>query len=116
MKIDIEKYVAECDTCQRQKFETVAFPGLLQPLHILAQKWYEVSMDFIIGLPTSERKDSIFVVVDRLTKYAHFISISSKAKESQVADSYVKNIFKLHGFPKVIVSDWDPKFTNNFWK
>ena len=73
-------------------------------------------MDFIIDLPTSEGKDSIFVVVDRLKKYAHFISISSKSKASQVTDTYVKNIFKLHGFPKVIVSDRDPKFTNNFWK
>ena len=71
-------------------------------------------MDFIIGLPTSERKDSIFVVVDRLTKYAHFISISSKAKAIQVIDSYVKTIFKLHGFPKVIVSDRDPKFMRKF--
>ena len=73
-------------------------------------------MDFITGLPTSEGNDTIFVVVDRLTKYAHFISISSKAKASQVADSYVKNIFKLHGFPKVIVSDRDTKFTINCWK
>ena len=73
-------------------------------------------MDFITDLPTSEGKDSIFVVVDILTKYAHFISISSKAKASQVIDNYVKNIFKLHGFPKVIVSDSDPIFTSNFWK
>ena len=72
-------------------------------------------MDFI-GLTTSEGNDSIFVVIDRLTKYAHFISISSKAKAIQVADSYVKNIFNLIGFPKVIVSDGDPKFTTNFWK
>ena len=73
-------------------------------------------MDFIVGLPTSEGKDSIFVVVDKLTKYAHFIRISSKAKVIQVADSYVKSIFKLHRFPKVIVSDRDPEFTSNFWK
>ena len=78
--------------------------GLLQPLHILAQKWFEVSMDFITSLLTSEGKDSIFVFVDILTKYAHFISISSEAKASQVIYSYVKNIFKLHGFPKVIIS------------
>ena len=63
-----------------------------------------------------EEKDSIFVVIDRLTKYTHFISISSKAKAIQVADSSIKNLFKLHGFPKVIVSGKDPKFTNNFWK
>jgi hypothetical protein len=73
-------------------------------------------MEFITGLPTSEGKYVIFVIVDRLTKYAHFVGISSKSKASQVVDSYVKNIFKLHGFPKVIVSDRDPKFTSNFWK
>ena len=105
--------MVECDTFQRQKFETVAPPGLLQPLHIPTQKWFEVSMDFIADLPTSEGNDSIFVVVDILTRYAHFISISSKAKSIQITDSYVKNIFKLHGFPKVIVSNRDPEFTNN---
>ena len=114
MKNDIQKYVAECDTCQRQKSEMLAPLGLLQPLHIPTQKWFEVSMDFITNLPTSEGNDSIFVVFGRLTKYAYFISISSKEKKIQVTDSYVKNIFKLHGFPKVIVSDRDPKFTSNF--
>jgi hypothetical protein len=73
-------------------------------------------MDFITGLPTSEQKDTIFVIVDLLTKYAHFFGISSRAKAIQVVDIYVKNIFKIHGFPKVIVSDKDPKFTSNFWK
>ena len=63
-----------------------------------------------------EGKDSIFLAIERLTKYTQFISISSKSRAIQVADSYVKNIFKLHGFPKVIVSDRDPKFTSNFWK
>ena len=73
-------------------------------------------MDFITGLPTSEGKDSIFVVIDRLKKYFHFIIISSEGKSCQFVDSYVKNIFNLHGFPKVTVSDKDPKITNKFWK
>ena len=73
-------------------------------------------MDFITDLPTSEGKDSIFVVVVRLTKYAHFISILYKVKAIQVADSYVKNIFKVYGFPNVIVSDMDLKYTNEFCK
>jgi len=71
-------------------------------------------MDFITGLPTSEGKDSIFIIVDRLTKYAHFIAISLKEKVIQFVDSYLKNIFKLHVFRKVIVSDRDPKFTSKF--
>ena len=94
----------------------VAPPSLLQPLHIPTQKWSEVSMDFISGLPTSEGKDSIFVFIEILTKYVHFISISSKSKAIQVAYSYAKNIFKINEFPKVIVSDRDSKFTNNFQK
>jgi hypothetical protein len=74
----------------------------------------EISMDFITSLPTSEGKDVIFVIVDRITKYAHFVGISLKSKATQVIDSYFKSIFKIHGFPKVIVSERDPKFTRNF--
>jgi hypothetical protein len=61
-------------------------------------------MEFITGLPTSEGKDVVFVIINRLTKYAHFFGISSKAKSIQVIDSYVKNIFKRYGFPKFIPS------------
>ena len=61
---DIQKYVAKCDTCQRNKSKNVMTPGLLHPLHIPIQKWEEISMDFIEGLPVSEGKDKIFVVVD----------------------------------------------------
>ena len=64
MKIDIQKYEAKCDTCQRQKFGTVDPPIIFQPLHIIAKKWYEISMDFITSLPTFEGKDNIFVIVD----------------------------------------------------
>ena len=116
MKTDIQKYLAECDTCQQQKFETIAPSSLLQPLHTLYKKNSKIYMDFITSLPTSEGKDSIFVIVDRLTKYSHFIGVSSKDKASQVVYSYVKNIFKLHRFPKVIVNNRYPKFTSNFWK
>jgi hypothetical protein len=108
--------VAECDTCQRQKFETIVPLGLLQPLHVPIQKCSKTSMDFITGLPTYKGNDVICVIVDRLTKYVNFVRIYSKAKASQVVDGYVKNIFKLHGFPKVIVGDRDPKFTISFWK
>ena len=73
---------------------------------------YSLSREF--DIPTSEGTDRIFVVVYRSTKYYDFIHISSKAKGSQFRNGYVKNIFKIHGFPKVIVSDMDPKFTNKF--
>ena len=75
MNTNIQKYVAKCDIFQRNKNENISTPGLLHPLHIPNQKWEEISMDFIDGLPISEGKDKILVVVDRLTKYAHFMGV-----------------------------------------
>ena len=73
-------------------------------------------MDFIIGLPKSEGKSVIMVVVDRLTKYAHFCALSHLFKVSTVATAFMETIKKLHRNPKIIVSDRDPIFTGNFWK
>ena len=73
-------------------------------------------MDFIIGLPKSKRKSVIMVVVDRLTKYAHFSTLFHPLKASTVATAFMETIQKLHGNPKIMVSDKDPIFTGNFWK
>ena len=116
MSHDIQKYVAECDKCQRNKSENIMTHGLLHPLNIPNQKWEEISMDFIEGLPVSDGKDKIFVVVDRLTKYAHFIAIKKTDSAKKIVEIFCKHIYKLHGFPKVIVSDRDAKFKGNFWK
>ena len=72
-------------------------------------------MDFITDLPKSQGKDCIYVVVDKLTKYAHFIAIDSQFKASQVAQVFMKEIYRLHGMPKEIISNRDPKFLSNFW-
>ena len=114
MNRDIQKYVAECDTCQRNKSENITTPGLLHPLNIPNQKWKEILMDFVEGLPISEGKDKIFLVVDRLTKYAHFIAMKKLDSTKQITEIFCKNIYKLHGFPKVIVSDRYAKFKGNF--
>jgi hypothetical protein len=82
MKKDIKKIVRECQVFQRNKGETKISLGLLQPLHIPDKNWEDISMDSIIGLPKSEGKDAIFMVVDRLTKYAHFCGIQSTYTES----------------------------------
>jgi hypothetical protein len=93
-----EKFIAECDTCQRNKNENVMAPGLLHPLHIPNQKREEISMDFIEGLPMSNGKDKIFVVVDRLTKYAHFMAARKTDSTKQIADVFAKTFINCMGF------------------
>lgn len=115
LKRDVQKFVAECLVCQQNKVETIKTLGLLQPLAIPSQRWEEVSMDFITGLPKSEGKSVIMVVVDRLTKYAHFCALSHPFKASTVATAFMETVQKLHGNPKIIVSDRDPIFTGHFW-
>ena len=74
-------------------------------------------MDFITGLPKSKKQnDSIFVVLDKLSKAAHFIPVKSTYKAVNIADIFLKEIFRLHGIPKVIISDQDVKFIENFWR
>jgi hypothetical protein len=96
--------------------ETIKTPGLLQPLCIPSKFSEEVSMDFITGLPKSEGKSVIMVIVDRLTKYAHFSTHSHPFKDSTVSIAFMETVQKLHDNPKIIVSDRDPIFTGHFWK
>ena len=114
LKSNIKKFVAEFFIFQKNKVETIKTPGLLQPLSIPIQLWEEISMDFITGLPKSEGRSVIMVVVDRLTKYAHFCALSHPFKEITATTSFMERIQKLHGNPKIIVSDRDPIFTRNF--
>ena len=88
MNADIQKYVAECDLCQRNKSENILTPGVLHPLHILNKKSEEISMDFIEGLPILEGKDKILVIVDRLTKYAHFMGVRKTDSAKQTTEVY----------------------------
>ena len=90
---------------------------MLQPLSIPEWKWEVVTIDFITKLPrSSSRHDSIMVVVDKLTKAAHFVPVKSTHKAVDIAKIYMKEIARLHGIPKAIVSERDSKFTSNFWK
>ena len=90
--------------------------GLLQPLPIPTQIWTDVSMDFIEGLPSSNGYTVIMVVVDRLTKYAHFVSLKHPFSTVSVAKEFVANVVRLHGIPTSIVSDWDKVFISAFWR
>jgi len=116
MRRDIRKLVKECSVCQENKDELIHPPGLLQPLPVPLQVWTDISMDFIEGLPTSKGFTVIMVVVDRLTKYGHFIALSHPYTASTVAHLFFANVLKLHGLPKSIVSDRDPIFTSSFWQ
>ena len=117
MKRDMAEYISRCMKCQQVKVEHQHLAGLLQPLSVPEWKWEVISMDFITGfLMTWRQHDSIMVVVDKLTKAAHFISVKSTHKTDDIAKIFMKEIFKLHGLPKAIVSDRDVKFTSNFWK
>ena len=98
--------VAVCDVCQRVKVEHQKPAGLLQPLLIPEWKWDKIGMDFIIGLPrTRSGYDSIWVVVDRLTKVAHFILVKTTYTSAKLEKIYMTKIICLHGVPRSIVSD-----------
>ena len=106
--------MAECLVFQQNKFETIKTSGMRQPLPIPSQHWEEVSMDFITGLPKSKGKSVMMVVIDRLTKYAHFCVLSHPFKASTVATTFMDTIQNLHGNPRVIISDRDPIFSGIF--
>ncbi|KAK2395503.1 hypothetical protein QL285_057237 [Trifolium repens] len=117
MKKDVAEFVASCLTCQKAKIEHQRPAGMLQSLDIPEWKWDSISMDFITGLPKTRRKhDSIWVIVDRLTKSAHFLPVRITDTAAKLTDVYIAEIVRLHGIPSSIVSDRDPKFTSHFWK
>ena len=116
LKLTVQNYVKACTICQRAKVEHIKSPGLLQPLAIPTQPWTVVSLDFIEGLPQSTRFNAILVVIDKLTKYGHFLPLSHPFTALQVAQLYLANIYKLHGLPTTIISDRDRIFTSNVWQ
>ncbi|KAK5775382.1 hypothetical protein PVK06_043266 [Gossypium arboreum] len=117
MKRDISDFVSRCLICQQVKAEHQVPSGLLQPITIPEWKWDRVTMDFVSGLPLSaSKKDAVWVVVDRLTKSAHFVPVRTDFSMDKLAELYVSQIVRLHGVPISIVSDRDPRFTSRFWK
>ena len=112
----IKRYVANCQICMRGKPSRQAPQGPLKPLQIPDTPWSSISMDFIAKLPISDGYDSIWVVVDRLTKMAHFIPCKESINAKDLANLFIQNIFKLHGLPSSIISDRGVLFTSKFWK
>ena len=116
LKEEVLQYIRECPTCQQNKQEHSYPGGLLQPLLIPERKWECLSMDFITGLSRAQGKDCIYVVVDHLTKFAHFFSITTTYTATQAARLFFKEIFWLHDLPQSIVSDRDNRFMSQFWQ
>ncbi|PNY08214.1 Ty3/gypsy retrotransposon protein, partial [Trifolium pratense] len=116
MKQNISDYIKHCAVYQQAKHTTNLPVGLLSPSPIPSRVWEDVAMDFITGLPNSCGFTVILVVVDRLTKYSHFFPLKSDYDSKSVAEIFMKNIVKLYGIPKSIVSDCDKVFTRRFWQ
>lgn len=117
MKRGVADFVSKCPNCQQVKAEHQRPSGLTQLMEIPMWKWEMINMDFVVGLPRTQRKfDSIWVIVDQLTKSAHFLPVKSTDTAEQYAQLYIKEIVRLHGTPLSIISDRGAQFTTNFWK
>lgn len=116
LKKTVEMFIRECPVCQITKVEHIHIPGLLNPLEVPDMAWTHITMDFIEGLPKSKGKDAILVVVDRLTKYAHFLALSHPYSVEQVVEIFMNNIHRLHGMPMAIIIDRDRIFTSQLFQ
>ena len=113
IKSKIAQYVAQCLVCQQVKMEHQRPAGFLQPLPIPEQKWEDITMDFVTGLPrTPIGKDAIWVIVDQLTRFAHFLAIRVDFSLERLARLYINEIVRLHGAPASIVSNRDRRFVS----
>ncbi|XP_074265877.1 uncharacterized protein LOC141588329 [Silene latifolia] len=117
MKKEVAEFVSKCLVCQKVKGEHKRPQGKVQSLSVPGWKWESISMDFIVGLPKTQKGNNmIWVIVDRLTKTAHFIPMKDTWSKADLAKAYTKHVLKLHGIPKDIVSDRDSRFISKFWQ
>jgi len=111
----VRDYIKGCVVCQRNKTEHLHPAGLLQPLEVPSVVWADIALDFVEGFPRIGGKSVVLAVVDRFSKYAHFITLGHPYTAISVATAFFDNIVRLHGIPCSIVSDRDPVFNSAFW-
>ncbi|CAI7784235.1 unnamed protein product [Closterium sp. NIES-53] len=117
MLTDVQRHVASCPTCQVMKSSRKRPAGQLQPIPPPECAWQQVTMEFVTGLPVgASGNDAILVVVDRLTKMAHFAACKKSITAKETARLFIAIVVRLHGIPAAIISDRDTKFTSNFWR
>ena len=117
MNREIVDFIAKCSNCQQVKYEQQRPVGTLQRMLIPEWKWERIAMDFVVGPPkTMGKYDSIWVIVDRLTKSAHFIPVKVTYNAEKLAKLYISEIVRLDGVPLSIISDRGTQFTSMFWK
>jgi hypothetical protein len=114
LKAQVVDFVQQCDTCQHAKHSNLPPDGLLQPLPTPTGPWQDITMDFIEGLPLSEGYNTILVVVDHFTKFAHFVPLHHPFTAALVAHVFVDSVVKIHGMPRSIILDHDKIFPSTF--
>jgi len=115
LKRDVVNFVQQCGVCQQAKHTHTHPAGLLQPLPIPEGVWRDISLDFVEGLPKVDGYSVILVVVDRFTKYAHFMALKHPYTALSVAKVLYDQVIKLHGMPQSMISDRDKVFTSTVW-
>ena len=116
MEGEVREYVMACAVCAQNKSSRCSTSGLLQPLPVPHRPWSDISLDFVTGLPSSKGKTTILTVVDRFSKMVHFIPLSKLPSAKGTAEAVLLHVFRIHGFPRDVVSDRGPQFVSQFWK